>query len=255
MDETNIVDSQEEVTEPQTNEDEFSDSSEVVDEPKETASKDVDEKVAETQEESSKPKQTKKQNSEFAHQRREREAKQREEAAYYKGLKEALGDTNPYTGEKMTDDEDLKEYLIMREAEKAGLDPVNDFSKYQKQKAREKSKLESEKFNVEKDIQDFTEKYPEVDLQELIKDKEFSDFAEDLAQKIPMATIYKKYMAIKNSVDSKAKHEAENLYKKKIASPGSLSSGSGTSAPNFAEMSDAEFDKYYEKALRGELKL
>ncbi len=124
--------------------------------------------------------QTSEQNSENARRRREAEKQAainaaREEARN-QAIIETLGGKNPYTNEEMKDRADVEEYLAMKEIEKNGGDPLADFSKFQKQKEREKAAQAEKKAQEEdwykKDYEDFVTKHPEANVQALIQNEQ-----------------------------------------------------------------------------------
>lgn len=262
MDETQeLVDeeisSQEDFTEPQemldeTNEVDF----EAEADGAEGNSEESDEEITKPQEEEKSKEQSKTKNAYFAQKRREQEEiqKRREEEAEKRGLLKALkGTDNPFTGEPIQDQDDVEEYLLMKQAKEAGFDPVSELSKFQKHTAREERKKQGTGFDVKADAQAFKEKYPDTDINELVADKEFAEFAEPFAQKIPLATIYAQYQLMKSRVDATAKVQAETKYKRKMASPGSMTGGADKPI-SIDDMSDAEFETMLMKAKRGELK-
>lgn len=263
------IESQEELTEPQnnvepTNEDnsevddvneqEFSDDADGV----EGNSNESDEETTKPQDETKSKKQSKAENAMYAQKRREQEAiiKKREDDAYRKGQLDLLiGQINNYTGEKIEDEDDVNEFLQMKEAEKAGFDPATELSKFQKQKARnERKQKEQVKFDIEADVRSFKEEYPDIDINELVKDKDFSSFAEPFAQIMPLKVIYKQYNLMKSRIDESANVKAEEKYKRKFASPGSQNFSSQSKPLSFDDMSDEEFEALKQKALRGDLK-
>lgn len=262
MDETQeLVDeeisSQEDFTEPQemldeTNEVDF----EAEADGAEGNSEESDEEITKPQEEEKSKEQSKTKNAYFAQKRREQEEiqKRREEEAEKRGLLKALkGTDNPFTGEPIQDQDDVEEYLLMKQAKEAGFDPVSELSKFQKHTAREERKKQGTGFDVKADVQAFKEKYPDTDINELVADKEFAEFAEPFAQKIPLATIYAQYQLMKSRVDATAKVQAETKYKRKMASPGSMTGGADKPI-SIDDMSDAEFETMLMKAKRGELR-
>lgn len=262
MDETQeLVDeeisSQEDFTEPQemldeTNEVDF----EAEADGAEGNSEESDEEITKPQEEEKSKEQSKTKNAYFAQKRREQEEiqKRREEEAEKRGLLKALkGTDNPFTGEPIQDQDDVEEYLLMKQAKEAGFDPVSELSKFQKHTAREERKKQGTGFDVKADVQAFKEKYPDTDINELVADKEFAEFAEPFAQKIPLATIYAQYQLMQSRVDASAKVQAETKYKRKMASPGSMTGGADKPI-SIDDMSDAEFETMLMKAKRGELR-
>jgi hypothetical protein len=251
------ISSQEEITEPQemleeSNEVDFESEADGA----EGNSEESEEDVTKPQEEEKPKKQSKSENAYFAQKRREQEEiqKRREDEAEKRGLLRALkGTDNPFTGEPIQDQDDVEEYLLMKQAKEAGFDPVSELSKFQKHTAREERKKQESGFDVKADVQAFKEKYPDTDINELVADKEFAEFAEPFAQKIPLATIYAQYQLMKSRVDATAKVQAETKYKRKMASPGSMTGGADKPI-SIDDMSDAEFEAMVMKAKRGELK-
>lgn len=177
--------------------------------------------------------QTKAQNSENARRRREAERQQEIKAARERTIIETLNGKNPFTGEEMKDSADVEEYLTMREIEKGGGDPLADFSKFQKQREREKaaqaaeSKQQAEWFR--KDREDFSTKYPDVSLEKLIQNEQFQLFAGGKVGNLPLAEIYEGFIKVGIEYEKKAKQMARQMLANKKASPGALSS---PNAPN-----------------------
>ena len=263
------IESQEELTEPQNNVEPTNEDNSEVDDVNEQAfsddadgvegnSNESDEETTKPQDETKSKKQSKAENAMYAQKRREQEAiiKKREDDAYRKGQLDLLiGQTNNYTGEKIEDEDDVNEFLQMKEAEKAGFDPATELSKFQKQKARnERKQKEQVKFDIEADVRSFKEEYPDIDINELVKDKDFSSFAEPFAQIMPLKVIYKQYNLMKSRIDESANVKAEEKYKRKFASPGSQNFSSQSKPLSFDDMSDEEFEALKQKALRGDLK-
>lgn len=263
------IESQEELTEPQNNVEPTNEDNSEVDDVNEQAfsddadgvegnSNESDEETTKPQDETKSKKQSKAENAMYAQKRREQEAiiKKREDDAYRKGQLDLLiGQINNYTGEKIEDEDDVNEFLQMKEAEKAGFDPATELSKFQKQKARdERKQKEQVKFDIEADVRSFKEEYPDIDINELVKDKDFSSFAEPFAQIMPLKVIYKQYNLMKSRIDESANVKAEEKYKRKFASPGSQNFSSQSKPLSFDDMSDEEFEALKQKALRGDLK-
>lgn len=177
-------------------------------------------------------KQTPSQNSENARRRREAERqaeiKKAEETAREKAIIEVLNGKNPYTNEEIKDHADVEEYLLMKEIEKNGGDPLSDFSKYQKEKDRKKAeevaKQAQEKEWFDNDYKDFQAKHPEVEIQTLIKDEQFQKFADGKVGKQPLSEIYEDFRDFVGEYEKKAKQMAKQTLANQKASPGSLSS-------------------------------
>lgn len=179
-----------------------------------------------------KEKQSKEKNAEYARLRREKEAREQEiakakEEAYRNALLESLNNTNPYTNEEIKDDADWQEYLVMKEIAKDGGNPIADYSKYMKKKAKEElSKVEVKKDDkwYESDSAEFEKAYPNT-LNKLVDDKVFNDFAEGFVKgdkAIPLKTIYESYQSLVKHFNEVAEKKANDLYAKKISTPGSL---------------------------------
>ena len=176
--------------------------------------------------------QSKEQNSENARRRREAERKaeikKAEEAAREKAIIETLGGINPYTGEEIKDKADIDEYLTMREIEKNGGDPFSDYSKHQKQKAREKAQLslkeEEEKKWYKADRDDFVSKHPDVNVDNLINDRQFQKFASGKVGIVSLSQIYEDFTDFVYEYDKKAKQMAKQAVANHNSSPGSLRS-------------------------------
>ncbi len=204
--------------------------------------------------------QTKEQNSENARRRREAERqaeiKRVEAAVREQTIIETLGGKNPYTGEEMKDHADVEEYLAMREIAKNGGDPLSDFSKFQKQKEREKAeqatKDAAEKEWYRKDKEDFAAKHPEVNLQTLIQDPQFQKFASGKVGVLPLSEIYNGFIEVVSEYEKKAKAMAKQMIANQKASPGSLSSTNPTDNGFFTKeqvqkMSPEEVHANYDK--------
>ena len=204
--------------------------------------------------------QTKEQNSENARRRREAERQaelERAKAAVREQtIIETLGGKNPYTNEEMKDHADVEEYLAMREIEKNGGDPISDYSKFHKQKEKEKSeqvkKAEDEKEWYRKDHEAFVTKYPEVNLDNLIKDNAFQKYAGGKVGVVPLTEIYEGFMEIVSEYEKKTKQMAKQMLANQKASPGSLSSTNPTDSGYFTreqvqKMSQKEVHENYDK--------
>lgn len=188
--------------------------------------------------------QSKEENAKFAKERREREKQQKAnkdkeaeaqrkrelEEVRFNAIKETLGGINPYTKSKIEDKYDMQEYLTMKEMETKGLDPLQDYASYLKQKQRsesidaeKKAKERSKEEWIQNDRKEFFEQYPDVDFSALAKDEMFKMFANGKIGNIPMASIYSDYLTIKSSIEKEAKKVASRMMANKESSPGALS--------------------------------
>ncbi|MBO5969362.1 MAG: hypothetical protein J6S14_12780 [Clostridia bacterium] len=200
--------------------------------------------------------QSKEQNAENARRRREAERQKEMRELREKTIIETLNGTNPYTGEPMSDSLDVEEYLTMREIEKNGGDPVNDYPKYRKQKerdaaAQQEKQNESEEW-YQKDREAFKTEYPDVDLSSLIADEDFCDYAEGKVGKKPLSEIYRGFLKFTGKYEDQAKEKAAQYIANRQASPGALGDTKTAESDYFTmeqvkKMSPAEVHKNYEK--------
>lgn len=206
--------------------------------------------------------QSRQQNSENARRRREAERQQEIKAAREKAIIETLNGKNPFTGDEMKDSADVEEYLTMREIEKGGGDPLADFSKFQKQREREKaaqvaeSEQQAEWFR--KDREDFSTKYPDVNIEKLVKNEQFQLFAGGKVGNLPLAEIYEGFLKVGIEYEKKAKQMARQMLANKKASPGALSSPNAPDSTFYTKeqvqkMSEKEISENYD-AIRASMK-
>lgn len=198
---------------------------------------------------------------------KEAEAKieQAKKEAYEQGLAQGkiqsyIGKQNPYTGEIIKDDYDVKEYLDMYELDTKGKDPINGYRELQKEKARQEAeekikKDEENKQNqwYQNDTKDFVEKYSSDKLQELTKDEDFNLFANGKIGKVPLAQIYEDYKKLISKYEKKSVETAKQIVANNTATPGSIQDAD-VQEMDWNSMSSEQFEKYMQKAINGELK-
>lgn len=205
--------------------------------------------------------QSKEERANYAQIRRKAEAdaeakvKVKVDEAYNRGRLEAfVGKKNPYTNTVIKDETDIQVYENMYNLDKAGKDPIADYASYiadkQRQLAKEKAEQEKLQEEAKNDIAEFTEKYPDVNLSELLEDEIFKDYIE--GKRKSLVTLYENYQKMENSFRSKAIGVAKRTIANSQASPGSLGSGSEASI-DYKNMSSKEFAKYVKMAKDGEL--
>lgn len=201
--------------------------------------------------------------AEFARRRREAERKREldeaRQAARREAIIETLGGKNPYTGEDVTDADDVEEYLLMREIEKKGGDPIADYHKAAKEKSRNAAKERSEEQNQQewfrRDREAFAAKHPDVDIGELCADEQFKLFADGRVGRVPLSDIYEGYRQFLSEFDKKSKRIAAQTVANKRSSPGSLS-GKGTpgqtvyTREQVKKMSQKEVSEHYDDIRR-----
>ena len=214
-----------------------------------------------------KQKQSKAKNNFFKNQRlAEKEIQKAKEKAKIEGMLEAINHTNPYTKEKIVDDADIEEYLTMREMEQKGLSPVDDYKDYIKTKRREaiqqaKNSQTQEEF-IAKDANEFLKKYPSVNFNELMKNEDFMDFAENQLGKVPLVDIYESFNKFTSKYEKRVDTAVEEKVKKQKARLQSSPKGIGNSKSSTSNknididnMSESEFDALIARAKRGGFKL
>lgn len=237
------------------------------DEGAETEDEETTEEETTTQEKDKKT--TNKENAErriAERQRKEAERKAKEQAkaereAYFKGIKRALGDKNPYTDKPIVDDEDLEEYEIMKKLDEEGKDPVEDFADYIKEQKRlakkqeETSKKEEEermKF-VNAGIQEVDKRYGAGTAEKYLKDKDFQDFGADfLNNGVPLPVVVGKYIQIQEKINKDAEDKALEKDARRKSSPGGF--GGEENVPqsrDWSNMSKEEYQKQLDKILNG----
>ena len=197
-----------------------------------------------------------------AEKRREREAKEKairekiERDSYRKGIVDAVGGVNPYTGEKIQDDADIDEYLLMKKLDKEGKDPIEDYAaavKGEKREKAEKAKADSQRAE---ELSVFADKYPDVDVSALLQDAKFGKFAGKRVEHESLADVYADYLEFTGAesaeIEKKAAVKAKTAEMKKKASPGSLVGNGDAAKVSYADMSREEFNRKLNKVLRGE---
>ena len=234
---------------------EFTDNEQSVD-IEETETKEDNSKVEE-ETKTKKKIQTPEENSRYARERRKKEEMDNKiQEAYRKGRLEAYkGKINPYTNSEIKDETDIKVYENMYALDKAGKDPISDYANYiaDKEREAEKERLEKEKIqeNARKDIEDFSAKYPNVDIQQLLDDENFIDYME--GKNKSLVEVYESFNKLKNQFRTSAIDVAKQTIANANASPGSLGSGSEMTI-SYDNMSSEEFNKIVQGVIDGDIK-
>ena len=230
-----------------------------------------DSETSETEVEETQPKQSESDNraARLARKQAEKEAEAKIEKirkeAYEQGLKQGkidgfIGKQNPYTGKIIQDEIDVQEYQDMFELDSQGKDPLKDYRELQKHKAREDAKKQlkideelKQKQWYENDAKAFTDKYGDDKLQELMKDADFDMFATGKIGVQPLAQIYENYTAFINKYKKDSIETAKRIVANNTATPGAINDEEHQTM-DWETMSKENFDKYLEKAKRGELR-
>ena len=209
------------------------------------------------------PKQDSAKNAEFARKRREAEKEEAVKKARVDAIKEVLG-TNPYTKKPIEDADDVEEYLLMKQIENDGKDPIADYPEYVKKQAREKSsqnaRAQATNDKVTKDLEEFANAHPNVDVNEVLQDGMFMSFAEGKLGKKSLSEVYSQYLPIKEAI-SGAKREAEKDAHAEAVAGAAVGSLTNSSAPPEGEfftkeqvlkMSPKEVHDKYEKIRKSQ---
>ncbi len=196
--------------------------------------------------------QTKQRNAEFAKRRREKEQKETLDS-YNRGVIEALGGVNPFTGDPITSESDIEEYKLMRKIKAEGGDPIVDYHKYVKRNSVERIERESKQARQQKDLEDFESKYPNK-LRELTQDTNFAKFAKGKVGNVPLVQVYEEYISLKSYFLDEARKKYEQINANANASPSSLTENESLKPKTISEMSDDEFEIFKQNALDGKYK-
>ena len=248
-------------------EDDFEEDEEIEDEEDgEDDTKTSDDEASKAKEEEEAEKQK---NAKAAERRRQREKEQREREAREAKIREEatvkaeLGilKVNPYTDEKIEDNEDLKIYKIQKQLDDEGLDPVNDLPKRLAQLARKEAKEKAEKTEreekerkeidekVNKEISELRQKYPKLNLAELAKDELFKECMSGRAGRWTQVEIYELYLQKKAAMNKKVEdNKAEKIAEegaKKLSNPPSSTARGSSPQKTVEEMSREEFEAYF----------
>lgn len=195
----------------------------------------------------------------------EKKIEQARKEAYERGLEQGkvqsyIGKQNPYTGQTINDDYDVKEYLDMYKLDSEGKDPINDYRELQKQKARDEAKKQielDEKAKQDKwyedDTKDFVDNYSMEKLQELTKDEDFNLFANGKIGKVPLKNIYEDYQKLISKYEKKSVETAKQIVANNSTTPGAIEEQE-VQEMDWNNMSKEQFEKYIKKAKDGELK-
>lgn len=229
------------------------------------------EEVENTNEKGNKEEQSKEDNkyARLARLQAEKEAQVKIDKARQEGMEQGIklgkirsfiGKENPYTGETIKDEYDAQEYIDMYELEVKGKDPIQGYRELQKERARTEAQRQIEKDEeakknswYENDTKDFVEKYSVEKLNELAKDTDFNLFANGKVGQEPLSKIYEDYTKLISKYEKKSVQTAKQIVANNTTTPGSLEGGE-TQSVDWNNMSNEEFEKYYQKATNGELR-
>lgn len=208
--------------------------------------------------EEEKKKQSQRENARQAELRREREQKEKEEKirkeAYLQG-KLASQKLNEFTNKPIKDEEDLYVYEIQKRIKDRGGDPLEDLAEEmakdrREKKAEESKKLEAQK-QIDKDVQEFSKKYP--DKTNILNDKTFAKFSNKRLGNEPLTAIYEDYLEFLDETKQQVEQElinkkkAEDEEKKRKNNNLSSNGNQGNSNKKYSEMTSSERQNYLKK--------
>lgn len=222
-----------------------------------TEDDDSNEETSETSEEdveseTEKRPQTSEENSKYAAARRKAE-KAKYDKAYEEGRLSAYkGKINPYTNTKIEDLTDVEVYEDMYKIAEDGKDPLKDYASYTADKRREEARIEKEKLEKEskaqQEIEEFSKKYPDVNISSLLKDEMFLDYAE--GKNKTLVDTYESFSKFKRSFRNEGIKTAKKTIANSISTPGSLNQSSDNTT-DYESMSREQFLKELEKVKEG----
>lgn len=186
-------------------------------------------------------------NARAARERREREAQAKIEAAKAeadtRAVIEALDGKNPFTGAEMKDAEDVKAYRTMKAIKARGGDPTLDYAAEVAEQARREAQAAKETAEAgekaREELSAFAKKYPDVKVEELLADPDFTDYAEGKVGRKSLSEIYDGYVRL----TGKAQNAAEDRAAQKLANAqsGSAAAGSVTAGGAPEPVTQAQF--------------
>lgn len=216
----------------------------------------------EAESEEQKEEQPKSERAEFAQVRRkaEEEANLKIESekkkAYEQGRLDAYkGKVNPYTNKPITDLADIEMYEMMYKLESEGKDPINDLPEAMATKRRDEAKIIQEKKELEsktkQELDEFTKKYPDVNVSELLSDSFFMDYIQ--GKNKALTELYEGFNNLKNAFRNSAVKVAKQTIANSQATPGSLKSEVDVTV-DYNTMSSEEFNRQLQMVKDGEIK-
>lgn len=208
----------------------------------------------ESKQDKSKFKSARERNRQMAKERRARDS-------YNQGVKDTLGNVNPYTGEKFETDDDIQVYLNMKEMESKGLDPTSasDYIKFTREKAQAQEAESQRKLQaIQKEQQEIAEvkaKYPNLDIKQLIETDE--NWANAIIPQIMNGkTLLEAYESVNNLINASANSIAEEKAKKQAqinaSMVGSLTNGEKpeeVKRKDYKTMSTEDFNKEWKELM------
>lgn len=170
--------------------------------------------------------------------------------SYIDGVKKSTNGVNKFTEKPIVDEDDVEEYELMLELERKGKDPIADYYEAVKEKTRaeRQRKLEEEQAkskaenDLNADVDAFVKKYGKETAQKISNDEAFMDFANDFLGRVPLTTVYEKYLAIQAKIEAKSDEKALEKDARRASSPGAPGKANET-PKSFKDLTPEEFHK------------
>jgi ribosomal protein L15 len=201
----------------------------------------------------------KRRNAEYARRRREAEAADKIRIAEINAIKKVLPN-NPYTKQPIETNEDVEEYLVMRGIDEAGGDPVNDYFAKVRESRAAKQKTTDTNAVLQNQLNEFEDKYPDVNIKSLLNDEDFREYADGKLNNKSLAEVYASYTKFKSKLSSNAENSAVKKAVQEIANSaaavGSLNNSTPPAESEFftrdqvKAMKPEEIKKNYEKIMK-----
>lgn len=218
-----------------------------------TSGSDVEEKERETDE-----------NRQNAARRRAREREELIRRTRIEAIVEAFDGKNPYDGETMQSAEEVERFLAMKQARAAETSgdaaaPTKNATDAEAENApiptTEEGGESDDDAWFEADRAAFAAAHPDVDVEALISDGRFCDYAVGKVGVLPLSEIYLGYRELLDQMDAQARALASRALANRRATPGALGSTGEVESDYFSpgqvrSMSAAEVKQNYERIRR-----
>lgn len=181
---------------------------------------------------------------------RQKQLNEEKRKSYIDGVKKSTNGVNKFTNNPIEDEDDVEEYELMLELEAKGKDPIADYYQAVKEKTRAQKQKQLQEIEAQQkqeqdlnaDVDSFIQKYGEDTAQKIGSDEAFLDFANDLFGKVPLSTIYEKYLAIQAKIETKSTEKVIEKEARRMSSPGAPGKGNET-AKSWKDLTPEEFHK------------
>lgn len=203
----------------------------------------------------------KKRNAEAAKRRREAEQAEKIKKAEINAIKKVVSE-NPYTHQPIETEADVEEFLLMRDIEAKGGDPTADYFKHAREKRAQKQAEVEGVEKVQKDFKEFSAKYPNLNVRDVLNDKDFLEYADGKSGTlIKLYEDYQKFIGkFSRAAEENANKAAAQAAANAASAVGSLNNSGPTEENDFftyeqvSAMSREEIKRNYEKIRKSQAK-